>query len=59
MLKKAIYFANPAKLSLKNGQMNVEYKDDSKPNRSVPIEDLGYVIVVNNQMSLSIAPMNA
>lgn len=59
MLKKAIYFSNPAKLSLKNNQLIVEYRDTDTPNRSVPIEDLGYVIIVNNQISLTIPLMNA
>lgn len=59
MLKKALYFSNPVRLSVRNNQLMVEYKDDATPGRSVPIEDLGYVIIVNNQVSLTIPLMNA
>lgn len=59
MLKRAIFFYNPAKLSMKNNQLTVEYKDGVTKSRSVPIEDLGYVIVANNQVTLTIPLINA
>ena len=59
MLKRAIFFYNPARLSLKNNQLCVEYKDSAQPNRSVTIEDLGYVIVANSQVNLTIPLINA
>ena len=59
MLKRAVFFYNPAKLSMKNNQLTVEYKDGITKSKSVPIEDLGYVIVANNQVSLTIPLINA
>lgn len=59
MLKRAVFFYNPAKLSMKNSQLTVEYKDGVTKSKSVPIEDLGYVIVANNQVSLTIPLINA
>ena len=59
MIKRAIFFYNPAKLSLKNNQLRVDYKEEGVESKSLPVEDLGYVIVANNQVSLTIPLMNA
>ena len=58
MLKKSVFFYNPARLSLKNNQLKVDYKENGVESKSVPVEDLGYVIVANNQVSLTIPLMN-
>lgn len=64
MIKKTLYFGNPAYLSLKNSQMqirlpevecstslNVEFK--KRAERTIPIEDIGVVIIDNKQITFT------
>lgn len=58
MIKKTLYFSNPAYLSLKQGQLVIEYPNlkvlgeaDSK--RSVPIEDIGVVLLDHQQITIT------
>ena len=64
MIKKTLYFGNPAYLSLKDSQMqirlpeverstslNVEFK--KRAERTIPIEDIGVVIIDNKQITLT------
>ena len=48
MIKRTIYFGNPAYISLKNKQLEVRQAQDDSPQRSVrtiPIEDIGVVLL--------------
>jgi CRISP-associated protein Cas1 len=48
MIKRTLYFGNPARLSRKDAQLTVEFADEvGQENRTVPIEDIGIVILDN------------
>lgn len=64
MIKKTIYFGNPAYLSLKNSQLVIKlpeieqnndlptaFKQDST--KTIPIEDIGVVVLDNRQITLT------
>ncbi|MDR0865125.1 MAG: type II CRISPR-associated endonuclease Cas1 [Candidatus Symbiothrix sp.] len=64
MIKKTLYFENPAYLSLKNQQLIIKLpeveKSDSLPEsfkegsvKTIPIEDIGIVILDNKQITLT------
>ncbi len=56
MIKRTLYFTNPAKLSTINEQLVVEtgnYNDGRKEVRQVPIEDIGIVILEHPQIVLT------
>ena len=64
MIKKTLYFGNPAYLSLKDLQMlirlpeversasvNIEFKKQAE--LTIPIEDIGIVIIDNKQITIT------
>lgn len=51
MIRRTLYFGNPAYLSLKDKQLNVKIKDDEI--KTVPIEDVGYVVLDNRQITIT------
>ncbi len=64
MIKKTLYFGNPAYLSLRNKQLIVKLpeveKNDSIPDdlrkqaeRSIPVEDIGVVILDNKRITIT------
>jgi len=64
MIKKTLYFENPAYLSLKNKQLVVKLpeveKNDSLPDsfkaesiRTIPVEDVGVLILDNKQITVT------
>jgi len=53
MIKRTLHFGNPAYLSTKDEQLIVRYPDDSSPPKSVPIEDVGMVLLENPQITIS------
>ena len=63
MIKKTLYFGNPAYLSLRNGQLvirlpeveKVELPDIVKQEtvRTIPIEDIGVVVLDNKQITIT------
>ncbi len=59
MLKRTIYIASPARLSMKDRQIVCVNKDDESDVRSAPIEDLGCIIVENQRVTMTIPLMNA
>ena len=59
MLKRTIVIANPASLHLRDNQMKILLKGDVENERSVPIEDVGIVLIENQQVNLSIPLMIA
>lgn len=58
MVKRTLYFSNPCRLSLKNGQLVVENHATGEV-RTVPVEDIGVVLIENQMVSVSIPVMNA
>ena len=52
MLKRSLYFTQPAYLSLKNKQLIVSLKGEEVL-RTIPIEDIAYMLIENMQISMS------
>lgn len=70
MIKKTLYFGNPTYLSLRNRQLLIRLpevvKNDTLPEtfkeqaeRTIPIEDIGVVILDNKQLTISQGVMEA
>lgn len=70
MIKRTLYFGNPAYLSLRNKQLVVQLpevvKSDSLPEtfkeqsvKTIPIEDIGVVILDNKQLTITHGVMEA
>ena len=61
MIKRTLYFGNPAYLSLKNAQLVVKNPnaegDDTA--RTIPIEDIGFVILDNPQITITHGTLGA
>lgn len=57
MIKQTLMFTSPVSLSLKDQQMVIIFKDN-KDTVSRPIEDIGFVIIENPQVSISIPLLN-
>ncbi|MCC6721225.1 MAG: type II CRISPR-associated endonuclease Cas1 [Bacteroidia bacterium] len=52
MIKRTLYFGNPAYLKTKNEQLLIEQKSIDKP-ISIPIEDIGLVILDHQQITIT------
>lgn len=59
MLKRSLVFTSPAALSLKNAQLVITLKEQPDACRTVPIEELGVVLVDCPMVSLTIPLINA
>lgn len=57
MLKRTLLFTCPVHLSLKNEQLVVNFKDIPDDKRTIPIEDIGYVIIDNPMIWFYHAPV--
>src|SRR5690606_16666190 len=53
MIKRTLMFSNPAYLSHKNSQLVISFPDKEKGDRTVPIEDIGVVVLENQQITIS------
>ncbi len=56
MLKRTLYFSRPAHLHLKDNQM--VYKPREGVERTIPIEDIGFVVIESHQITLSVPVLN-
>ena len=59
MLKRTIVLTNPASLRLKDNQVKIALRAEGEEERSVPIEDVGVVLVENQQVSITVPLLNA
>lgn len=59
MLKRTLVFSSPMILSLKNLQLVVAYKDSPDEKRTIPIEDIGVVLLENQQTSITLPLLNS
>ena len=59
MIKRTLFFSRPCTLTQKNCQLVIRVKDDPDLIRTVPIEDIGYVILENQQISVTLPLLNA
>lgn len=62
MIKRTLYFGNPAYLSLRDRQLEVHLRQDSPskvPSRTIPIEDIGVVLLDDPQITITHGALNA
>lgn len=53
MYKRSLYFGNPAYLSTRLGQLVVSYPEPSNQHKTVPIEDVGLVVIDHQQITIT------
>src|SRR5690554_5481411 len=53
MIKRTLFFGNPAYLSTRNKQLVVNFPEEDKSEVTIPIEDLGYVVLENPQITVT------
>ena len=58
MIKRTLYFANACKLTTRNCQLVVDYGEDLDK-RIVSIEDIGMIVVENQEVTMSMPLINA
>ena len=59
MIKKTLAFCNPVYLSLRNQQLVVNFPEKEKEERTIPIEDIGVVVLENKQVTITHALISA
>lgn len=59
MLKRSLVFENAYRLSLSNAQLVVTMKDDAEYRKTIPIEDIGMVIINHPMVNVTIPLLNA
>jgi len=67
MIKRTLYFGNPYYLSVKQKQLNIKYVDDGDLppddirtlSKTIPIEDIGVVVLDNRQITITSNALNA
>lgn len=58
MLKRTIYFGNPAHLRVENKQLKITIKTDPPKEASIPIEDIGVVLIDHPQITITSAAIS-
>jgi CRISPR-associated protein Cas1 len=53
MIKRTLYFGNPAYLSVRNKQLCIKKTGDNPEEHTIPIEDIGVVIADHQQVTLT------
>ena len=53
MIKRTLFFGNPAYLSTKNQQIVISYPDKEQETKTVAIEDIGVVVLENQQITIT------
>ena len=59
MLKRTLFFTSPYILSLKNNQMIIRTREMPDMHNSIPIEDIGFIILEHQQTSITLPLLNA
>lgn len=59
MLKRTLLFTTPLDLSLRNNQLIINTRQMPEVKNSVPIEDIGVVILENQQINITLPLLNA
>lgn len=59
MIKKTVAFTNPVYLSLKDKQLVINIPEDSKISKTIPIEDIGVVVLEHKQITSTHALISA
>ena len=58
MLKRTLVFSSPMVLTLKNQQLVISYKDFQDEKQTVPIEDIGVILLENQQTNITLPLLN-
>lgn len=58
MLKRTLMFTNPVSLNLRYQQLVVTYIDEPEKTTTVPIEDVGVVVIENQQVRITVPLLN-
>jgi len=53
MIKRTLYFGNPCYLKKKLEQLVVEYPDEEREGKTLPVEDIGVVVLDNLQITIT------
>lgn len=53
MIKRTLFFSNPAYLSTKNEQLVIRFPEEEKQEKKIPIEDIGFIVLENQQITLT------
>lgn len=53
MIKRTLFFANPTYLSTQNEQLVVTYPDEDSFEKTIPIEDIGYIVLESPQITIT------
>lgn len=53
MIKRTLFFGNPAYLSTRNEQLVVNFPEDDKGEKTIAIEDLGYVVLEDPRITVT------
>lgn len=59
MLKRTLFFSTPLDLTLRNNQLVVSTRQMPEVKNSVPIEDIGFVMLENQQINITLPLLNA
>lgn len=59
MLKRTLFFSTPYRLSLRNGQIVVATHEMPDMEQTIPIEDVGFVVLEHQQTSITLPLLNA
>lgn len=57
MLKRTLHFSNPAHLSMRNRQLVIDLKEADKPVITIPIEDIGLVILEHPHITITMSAL--
>lgn len=58
MIKRTLHFGNPSYLNLRNGQLDITLPDENRQ-ASVPVEDIGVVVLDHQQITISHGALGA
>lgn len=53
MIKRTLYFGNPCYLKKKMDQLHIGFLDNEKEPKTIPIEDIGVVVLDNQQITIT------
>lgn len=53
MIKRTLFFSSPTYLSTKNKQLVINYPETDKETKTVPIEDIGMLVLENQQITIT------
>ncbi|MDI5896965.1 type II CRISPR-associated endonuclease Cas1 [Flavobacterium yafengii] len=53
MIKRTLFFGNPAYLSTKNEQIIISYPDKEQETKTVALEDIGVIVLENQQITIT------